>query len=203
MKKKPKIFFLFFLLSITPFVRGCGEGFGFPFPALIDILEASHVSDTIKNIIESLRSRETLLYLAANFLFACLFALNVIRNERYPRWTDSFMNSLAIHLSAVWVMVALILADIQQPLAKKISEFYGTCFGRYFFDIPVDIANNIDKLLLKPSAMPLVVIKNALNSLNILPVDLMSRAWFILLTASLAAVIYIFKRMKGIIRHKT
>jgi len=207
MKKKLKVFILFFLLSITPFIRGCGESFGFPFPALIDVLQfksttsdAASIPETVTAIIDSLKSPETLILLAVNFLFACLFTLNILRTKKYPRWTSSFLNSLAINVTAVWIMLGLIFIDIKQPLIKKMAEFYGTCYGHYFSDVPSHIADALDKIISKLKYPPVVILRDALNSFNIETIDIMSRSWFITVTALLALVIYSIKKVREVFK---
>jgi hypothetical protein len=178
MKKKIKVFFLFFLLSVTPFIRGCGETWGFPFPALGPILNTDVISERINNLIANLKSCETLIYILVNFLIACLLAHSVLRDEKHQRWTSSFLTSLAIHLSATWLMVFLVFIDFKQPFLKKSCEFYGTVYGDYLLDIPIKVANNLK------------------DTLNIECIDIMARAYFISVTALVGGVIYLLKLAK-------
>lgn len=202
MKKKLNIFILFFLLSITPFIRGCGETFGFPFPALNDILQFNSagnviaIRETIAAAVDSLNSHETLLFLAVNFLIAYLLAMSVLRDQKHPRWAASFVGSLAINISAVWFMIALMCIEIKQPAIKKAAELYGACFGHYFLDLPIEIAEHLDNIISKAIYPCTIMCRNILESLDLSIIDIMSRAWFITVTILLAIAIYFIKMVK-------
>jgi len=195
MERKTKILLLFLLLALTPFIKGCGESFGFPFPAFGNILTNSEI-ETFKNLLGSFRSPESILFLVVNILFACLLSRAVSRN-RNAAWSSSFLRSLAIHLAVVWIMVFLIVVDIKGPsLVRKALNFYGTCFGRYFFDVPSEIAGDFDTVMAGRTAPPATFFKISLGYLDLSSMDLTSRAWFIAVTSMWAVAIYVLRKWR-------
>ena len=179
-------------MSITPFLRGCGETYGFPFPAVVSILEPGSVSETVKNLLEAVKLYSSIILLATDVLFACLMISIIIRKERYIKWMPSFLNALAISLCATWGMLVLYQVNLsKEDLLGPLNDVYGTCYSYCFWKVPMNI------YMMIPDKIHDTILKKTGMSSRDISMDVLARTWFIIVTVFLAGLLNAAEGLKN------
>jgi hypothetical protein len=200
MARKIKIFLMLLILSITPFMRGCGETFGFPFPAIADIIEPADLQTTWNQLIGELESRDAIMLIIVNLLIAILLAKIIARNEKYIAWMRAFLNTIFVQACAIWVMVATLLF-IESPAEEapltwiqRLASWYGFLYGKYFNYVPDKVADAIYKFAKNiPKTINMQVPTPSYN----LIADIVSRTWFLITAAVITVLVrYIIKKAR-------
>jgi len=199
---KKKILFLFLLLSVTPFIRGCGETFGFPLPAMDNIIEPGSLSATWDKLLAALASLRTLALVLANIIFAAFFARIFIRNAGRLKWILNVMTALAIGLAMIWVMTAIFLLDINIDSPATVIEKVATIYGNVFSFIYYTAPRNASKALLDAYPWGLKEISRFIkkDAAELTFDDVFNRAWFVVVTFAGGWALHaasILRRKKG------
>ncbi len=193
MRKKITVYLLFFLLSVTPFVRGCSIAVGFPFSvSTVDTPSnpyITHMEDLRPDVAEN-----GILLLAVNVLIAYLVSRIVCRHL-HIRWMTSFLNALALNL--LLSASILFFFGFEEPvkpflnLLYKVYFAYGLTF--YFYKVPNLASEWIGNAM---DSAPRVAcgIYNAIFSSEALT-GILVRVWFVALTIALAAALYLIQRL--------
>lgn len=191
MRRKVRIALLLFILSITPFFKGCDATFGFPFPAINDIVSAyGGIGDTIEGLCWKLESHATVMLVMVNILIACLFSSVLIRKEKNITWTTPFLNALTVNLSIMWLMLFLhLIAPISAfrgantpPdnifLTTITDAVWNYVYGWYIAAVPFNLYGFIqDKIAMTDTGQGVLI-------------DALTRAWFVIITALLTWIWY-------------
>lgn len=194
---RKKWLFLFLLLSVTPFIRGCGETFGFPLAAMNGIISSGDLSGTWKNLLEALSSSRTLIIIAANVLFAALFASIASRKAGRVKWIPHFIAGLAIGILMTWAMTGLYIFDVEMDdpknLPEKIAKAYGAAYGFIYVTAPETASSALADLNLwgpkkKKQYGVTDVVRNTLE-------DVFNRAWFVIVALLMGWVFYAAGRL--------
>lgn len=173
MNKKTRIFILFFLLGVTPFIRGCDYSFGFPFPAL-------GYAPNVHTFLETMRqlswqeTYEFILYAIANILTAYLLARRFLITYKDARWSPFVLTALAVNVCWHWTLFLSSYLQPEQPVAVAILEAYQK-IGSWFIHIPYEIYQ-------KTKWSP----------------DVIARVWFVITTLFLAGALYAAVRLKAL-----
>jgi amino acid transporter len=201
---KIKVLLLFLLLGVTPFIRGCGETFGFPLPAMNDIIEPGALSTTWDHLLAALASPQTMALIVVNIIFAVFFARIFSRNAVRFRWMPHVMTMLTIGLVMIWVMTALFILDVEmdnpKTLPEKAANRYNKVFMTIYYTAPLTACRNI------VDAYPWGV-KDAerfikKDNVEYLLDDVFNRAWFVMVTFAGGFLLYGVSAAAGALRRK-
>ena len=191
MRRKVRIILLLLILGITPFFKGCDATFGFPFPAINEIVSAyGGIGDTIGDLCWKLESCTTVMLVMVNILIACLFSSILIRKEKNITWTTPFLNALTVNLSIMWLMLFLhLIAPISELrgagtppdnifLTAITDAVWNYVYGWYIVVVPFKLYGFIqDKITMTDTQQGILI-------------DTLTRAWFVIITALLAWIWY-------------
>lgn len=181
---KKKMLLLFLLLSITPFIRGCAETFGFPLPAMFNVIEPGSFSETWNKLLAKLSSLTALLIILVNVLFAVLFTRVFARNASRLKWIPHFMIMLAIGIAMIWLMALIyqlgIDTDDPKTMIENISAAYGNIFGKIYYTIPLKAGEEIVKSY--PWGIKALGDSVKKGVVETLSADILNRAWFVVVT---------------------
>lgn len=175
MNKKIKIFLSLIVLSITPFFRGCDDinlnafSFGFPFP----IIKYFFGSVTYTGRHSWFRIEDYSLHIfftVLNILIAYIIAKNIVSKEKYISWMPPFFNALIINLCITWSIFVIYIG--KPPLLEGYSYFVSI----YMLWVPLFINSNFKIEI---------------------PLEILTRVWFMTATFLLTGLLYTLSRLKN------
>jgi hypothetical protein len=197
--KKSRVFILFLILSVTPFIRGCGESFGFPLPAFSDILKDNSVGALVCSLSRQLTNAESILPFMANLLFSVLFARILLRRSKDNTILNHVPAALTINLTFVWSVVALFLIFPQEGPGNRIGNFllekYGEVFFLYFYKVPQAMTKFL--LWIIPHQRRVQQGIYIVDPMQDPTDEVTSRAWFVVVTFLLAAGLALFYKWRS------
>jgi hypothetical protein len=201
MKQSRRIFLLFFILAVTPFMRGCGESFGFPLPFASDILLPESLQKSFNLLVDQLLTVWPVLILLVNILCAIFMARMVRKYLERSGWDRAIVSALSFHLLWIWLMVEILMM-ISDAVAKKwkLEAFlsgFGNCFQIYFYRAPNFLAEFLTGVI--PHNAPARGQMFSTDPLEVVFQEILVRVWFVLITALVAFIIY---RVSARIRSK-
>lgn len=168
---KKRILFIFLVLSITPFARGCDITAGFPLPIVNGL-------DRGFDITQFLRVK-SIIFLLLNISILSLIAAALIKRQQYIRLLSSFYNALLINLWVYWTGFLIWINYLYRDPPKILSDIFSLSFI-YACSLPKKIAYLITK---EKYGVPLVD-------------DILYRIWFVIITILLTALFYWARRIK-------
>lgn len=188
-----KFLLVLLILSITPFIRGCGETFGFPLPFMENVVSPGILSATWENILEDLQSTRAIVLIVINILFATLVCSIMSRNVDRLKWIGYVMVAMALGLVMIWTMTAIYILDIntsnpKEPL-EKVSQKYSKFFNYLYYKVPLKVSDVVAEK--NPWKSPKPKKAGAPDPLGDTLDDVLSRAWFVFVSLLAGFLLYL------------
>lgn len=172
MKRKIRIFLLFLVLSVTPFLRGCEIVYGFPFPL-------TPAAESLRDMLLFMFKPGTwhiAAFFIVNTLICVLLAKIIARNEKKGGLLSFMITGLDINLSVIWFTYLLLsFSEMHKSIEVLGNFFLGVIYANYMCRVPADfLAAIMGRMGLDESGIGL---------------DIAMRLWFVVITLLLGAVI--------------